>query len=903
MLLACGAWAQSLPAGITKVASVEGITEYRLENGLRVLLFPDQSRQTATVNITYLVGSRHESYGETGMAHLLEHLVFKGTPRHPNITKELTDHGARPNGTTWYDRTNYFETFQATEENLRWALDLEADRMVNSFIARKDLDSEMTVVRNEFERGENSPVNILGQRVMAAAYIWHNYGKSTIGSRADIENVNIERLQAFYRKYYQPDNAVLTVAGKIDTEATLKMIAEYFGKIPKPARVIDPTYTEEPVQDGERFVTLRRVGDIQALNAVYHIPALAHPDSAPLEVLSTVLGSSPTGRLYKALIETRKAASAFADSSALREPGFFEVTVLVRKDSSLAEAKKAMLEVVDGIAAKPITGAEVEQAKTDILKNIELNLSDSGRVGLSISETIASGDWRLTFMQRDRIRAVKAADVQRVALAYLKPDNRTMGEFIPTDKPDRAEIPAAPDVMSLVKDYRGGAAIAEGEVFEVSPSNIESRTERGTLASGLKYALLPKKTRGNKVNLVMVLRFGDEESLKGKETAAQAAASLLNKGTATMTKEQIKLEFDKLKARAGIGGGPTSVSMSVETVSESIPGVLKLWAEIARRPSFPAAELEEWRQARITNIENGRREPTAIVVREMQRHMNPYPKGDVRYVNKIDEDLAEVKAVTIDQVKAFYQQFYGATFGELAAVGDFDAAEVKKLTAELFGDWKTPAKFARIKRKFPEVPAVNRTFETPDKQNSLLVAGMPIKITDEHPDYPALVLGNYMLGGGFLSSRLAVRIRQKEGLSYGVGSNFGAAPNEEFGNFAGSAISAPQNTAKVEAAMIEEIRRAYESGFTEEEVQAAKKGWLQSQQVNRGSDQGLALRLASDAYNGRTMSYTQNIEAKVDSLTTAEVNAAFKKYMDPSRISIFKAGDFAKAKAAEAAKP
>ena len=244
-------------AGVTKLSSVEGITEYSLTNGLNVLLYPDNSKQTITVNMTYKVGSRHEGYGETGMAHLLEHLVFKGTPNHPNIPNELSSHGSRPNGTTWYDRTNYFETFNATEDNLKWALDLEADRMVNSYIAKKDLETEMTVVRNEFESGENNPTGVLMQRVMSTAYLWHNYGQTTIGARSDIENVPIENLQAFYRKYYQPDNAVLTVAGKIDEAKTIVLINQYFGKIPRPSRILTPTYTAEPIQDGERLVTLR----------------------------------------------------------------------------------------------------------------------------------------------------------------------------------------------------------------------------------------------------------------------------------------------------------------------------------------------------------------------------------------------------------------------------------------------------------------------------------------------------------------------------------------------------------------------------------------------------------------------------------------------------------------------
>ena len=216
--------ADSLPKGVSQVTSVEGITEYRLPNGLRVLLMPDASKPTVTVNMTYLVGSRHENYGETGMAHLLEHLLFKGTPGNPKIPEEFNKRGMRMNGTTSLDRTNYYELFQANDDNLKWALDMEADRMVNSFIAKKDLDTEMTVVRNEYERGENSPGSVLMKRMQSVAYDWHNYGNSTIGNRSDIENVKIENLQAFYRQYYQPDNAVLLVAGKFDTAKVLQWI-------------------------------------------------------------------------------------------------------------------------------------------------------------------------------------------------------------------------------------------------------------------------------------------------------------------------------------------------------------------------------------------------------------------------------------------------------------------------------------------------------------------------------------------------------------------------------------------------------------------------------------------------------------------------------------------------------
>src|SRR3984893_18128466 len=289
MICAATAFAQTLPQGVEKKATVGGITEYDYANGLRVLLFPDPSSPKVTVNMTYLVGSRFEGYGETGMAHLLEHTNFILSTNGRNIKKELTDHGANWNGTTDYDRTNYFETVTASDENLKWAVGLEAERMVNMRMEKALLDTEMTVVRNEFERGENNAQNILEERVVATAYLWHNYGKSVIGSRADIEKVPIDRLAAFYKKYYQPDNAVLVIAGQFDPAKALALVAETVGTIPRPARTLDAGYTIEPVQDGERFVELRRVGSTPIVMAAWHGPALAHPDSAAIEVLDGIL--------------------------------------------------------------------------------------------------------------------------------------------------------------------------------------------------------------------------------------------------------------------------------------------------------------------------------------------------------------------------------------------------------------------------------------------------------------------------------------------------------------------------------------------------------------------------------------------------------------------------------------
>ena len=882
-----------------KVTSVEGITEYVLANGLHVLLFPDPTKSTITVNITYRVGSRNENYGETGMAHLLEHLMFKGSTRHPNVPQELTAHGARPNGTTWFDRTNYFETFQASDENLRWALDLEADRMVHSFIAKKDLDSEMTVVRNEFELGENDPGGILDERVLSTAYLWHNYGHSTIGARSDIERVPIERLQGFYRTYYQPDNAYLLVAGKFDEAKTLALIVRAFGPIPRPKRVLQTTYTQEPTQDGERSVTLRRVGDVQALSVAYHVPSGPHPDSAAVDLLAQILADTPSGRLHKALVETKKASSVSSQFLFLHDPGFLLLDAEVRQESSLDDAQKTMLETIDGLAAHPVTAEELDRARAEILKNIDLTLNSADRVGLELSEWIGAGDWRLFFLDRDRIKKATLEDVQRVAREYLKPSNRTVGLFIPTAKPDRADIPQTPDVVALLKDYKGEAGVQQGEAFDPSPANIESRVHRSTLGSGLKLALLSKKTRGGTVVANMTLRFGDAQSLNGKSVVADLAADMLLRGSSEHTRQQIKDEFDKLKARVGISGGPTQVNVSIETVRENLPAVWKLVGEVLRKPSFPASELELLKEENLATIEQEKSDPQAMGQNEYERHMSPYPKGDVRYTPTLEESAGDYKAASLDQVKSFYGDFYGASHGEAAVVGDFDEKQIAALLADLFGDWKSAKPFERVPRPYQTVEPINRALEAPDKANAFFLAGENLPLQDNDPDYPALVLGNYMLGGGFLNSRLTTRIRQKEGLSYGVGSRIQASPLEKNGSFLAFAIYAPQNEARLETAFKEEVDRALKDGFAEQETREAKSGYLQSRQVARAQDGPLARTLAQDLYLDRTLTWDAEMEKKIAALTPAQIVEAMRRHLDPAKITIVKAGDFAKSGSAK----
>ena len=883
----------ALPAGVERVATVEGITEYQLANGLRALLVPDPSRSTTTVNVTYLAGSRHEGYGETGMAHLIEHLVSYGSPKHPDAKKEQQDRGARRNATTSVDRTNYFETFPASEANLDWALDLESDRMINAPVRKDILASQMTVVRNEMEAGENNPLAALSQRVMATAYIWHNYGKSTIGARADVENVPIERLQAFYKMYYQPDNTVVIVAGKFDEALAVRLLAQKFGPIPKPARVLARTYTMDPAQDGERSVTVQRVGDIQAVYVVYRVPALAHPEAAAVRLLANLLGSSPAGRLHKALVESKKAVQVGAGNRGMNEEGVAIFNAIVRKDAPIEDARAAMLSTLDAMATTPPTAEEVERARADLLRQIDLGLNDSEQTGMALSEFSAAGDWRLLFIERDRIRRATVDDVRRAAESYLKPSNRTVGVFIPVAAPVRAEIPRAPDVAALVKDYKSDATAIAGEAFDPSPATIDSRTVRAQLPPGIKVALLPKKTRGSTVVAQLRLNYGDEKSLQNRTAAADMTPGMLPRGTTKRTRQQIRDEMNRLKANIAVTGGGSGTSVSIQTVRDSLPDALRLVSEILREPAFPEQEFEQLRQERMAAAEQARNEPGAIAPLAISRHLSPYPVGDPRHVPTVDERVEQYKAVALNDLKRFHREFFGASDAELSIVGDFDADAVRKLANDLFGDWKSAAEFSDLRRPYQPIAPLNQSFETPDKANATVAAGMRFRLREQDDDYPAMVLANYMIGG-HSTSRLYSRIRTRDGLSYGVGSQLTLPAGETAADFVISAITAPQNGLKVEMAMKEELQRALKDGFPPDEVASSKKGWAEAQQVSRSQDQELAGRLRSHLHANRTMAFDSELQRKIEALSPEQILTALRRHLDLSQLSIVKAGDFKK---------
>jgi len=879
-----------------KVREVEGITEYRLPNGLQVLLAPDDSKPTTTVNVTYHVGSRQENYGETGMAHLLEHLLFKGSKNFGDPKAEFTKRGFDWNGSTWFDRTNYFAAFSASDDNLKSYLAWQADAMVNSFIARKDLDSEMTVVRNEMESGENDPENVTTQRVQAAMFIWHNYGKDTIGARSDVENVNITHLQDFYRRYYQPDNATLIVSGKFDPARTLAWIDASFSKIPRPKRVIDKTYTIDPVQDGDNFLTVRRVGGNPLSIAAYHVPAGPTQDYAAVELLNGILTSQPDGRLYKKLvIEDKLASEVSSNSQALAEPGFAMFVAKLAPNAAQDKLNAALAATVEGLGKNPITAEELARAKTRWLNKWEHQFTSPEQVGIVLSEYISQGDWRLFFLTRDRVKAMTLADVQRTANQYLLGSNRTLAQYVPTEKPERAPAPAFVDLKTELASFKPQAAAAAVAKFDATPANIDKATLRSELPGGMKLALLSKPTRGGAVQGALTMRTGTADSLKDQAATAELTAALLKMGTKDLGRSQLRDALDAAKVQLSVQGTATGLSIKWSTTRENAARALELIGQMLRSPRFDAAGLEEVRAAALSQLQEQREDPTALAPNAAVAALNMFPRGDARHLRDFTEREQDLKAVTLAGTQDFQQRFYGSSQSWLALVGDFDSAAVKATADKAFSSWAAPVAPVRVADVAVDKAGRLQLLATPEKQNAMMFGMLPLALTDDTPDHAALDVANQIFGGG-ASSRLWGRLREKDSLSYGAGSGISLDPQDPHSGWYVYAIFAPQVRAKIEADLREETARLLDKGASAQEVTDAKNALISDARLGLAQDAQLASMLTQQALLGRTMARTQKELDAIAAVTPEQVNAALKKYLKLENFQLVFAGDFKEGK-------
>ncbi len=895
-LLGMMTWAQKteVPKFVT---SIEGIKEYRLTNGLQVLLIPDPSQSNMVVNIVYHVGSRDEGYGEKGMAHLLEHMLFKSTKNMGDIKKQLSDKGGAANGTTYYDRTNYYEVFPSNDENLKWSLQMEADRMINATILQSDLDKEFSVVRNEFEIGENDPSSVLMEKVFSTAYMWHNYGNSTIGSKEDIERVKAPTLRKFYEKYYQPDNATLIIAGKFDENNALKYVGQYFSAISKPARTLGGTYTVEPAQDGEKMVEVKRTGESQIISAAYHTASYADKDYAALDALNEILTADPSGYLYKNLVETQKVSSIWAYSPTVRDPGLMYVNFDVSKDKNLDETLNTVKSELDKIPTFNYTEEDLKRAKAKLLKQIDNIKNNTVNYAISLTEIIGAGDYKLGFLYRDNVENLKLADIKAAAQKYFRSNNRTIGVFRPSSEEIRVFPTEFRDeqIAALTKDYKGKAPEKEPAPFEASIANLKKNLTEGTLTNGMKYGLINKELKGEKVQGTFRFMIGNEKDLLGKSAVGDLTASLLLAGTKNRTKEQIRDQLDEMKSSVYFYSYGQYFYVQLVTYKQYYPKVMDIIQDILANSVFPQNELDKTVIENNTYLESQLKDPNAIASLELTRMTSPYPKTSIFYTPSVQEQIDANKKVTREQILGYYTSLLGASNGFGTLIGNLDTKTAAEALEKTFGKFTAKSKYTEVKPTFFATAKEDRNLLTPDKENAVALGKLSFRMQQSSPDYPALVMANEILGsGGFLSARLPMRLREKEGISYGVGSYISVPITNDVASWNYYAYLNPTKRDAVEKAVKEEIAKALKDGFTQEELDANKKSYMNTRTTSLGMDNTLINLVNTQLQYNVPLEWYDELNTKIQALKLPEVNAALKKYINPDDLTSVYAGDFNK---------
>ena len=883
----------------TLVNQIEGIKEYKLNNGLQVLLIPDQSLSNMVVNITYHVGSKHEGYGEKGMAHLLEHMLFKSTKNLGDIKKMLSDKGGNANGTTFYDRTNYYEVFPYSEENLKWSIEMEADRMINATLLQADLDKEFSVVRNEFEIGENDPAGTLMEKVINAGYLWHNYGNSTIGSREDIERVKTSQLRKFYEKYYQPDNAVLVIAGKFDETKAMQYVNQYFGAIPKPTRVLEEIQTVEPAQDGEKYIEVKRAGDAQAVGVMYHTASYADKDYAALAVLNKILTSDPSGYLYKALVDTHKVSSLWTMMPELRDAGFIYFGYDVGKDKDIKVVTNDIRNELNKIATINYNEDDVKRAKAALLKSFDNLNNNTLYKAINLTEVIGSGDYRLFLLYRDNVEKVTVADIKRVADKYFKENNRTLGVFIPSNNEVRVKPTEVTnkDIKELVSNYKGREAEKEAKPFEASIKNLKAHYSEGKISNGLKYGIIDKEIKGEKILISLNLPVSNEKELTNKKRIGELTAQLLTAGTKTMTKEQIKDRLDELKSSVYFSFSNQNLYVNINTYKKSLDETMKIVKDLITNPVFPAAELEKLKLENITYLEANLNDPQAVAFTELDRKTSNYPKTSIFYTPSYQEMIEQYKAVKQADVVAFYNSILGANNGVASVIGTNDKTKVQNLLETTFGKWNSKSKYEKAYPTYFDTNKKDEIINIADKENATAAGQLHFKMNRNHPDYPALVIADEMLGsGGFLAARIPSRLREKEGISYGAGSflNVPSDAKNEVATWGYYAFLNPTKRAEVEKAVKEEIQKALTEGFTAEELKTNIASWKTGRVTNLGTDNTLINLSNNYLLNNISFDDYSSLEEKVEKLNVKQVNDVIKKYISLDKLTSIYTGTFNK---------
>jgi zinc protease len=888
----------ALPPNVEKADSFRGIDQYRLKsNGMTILLVPDHTSPVFTFMVVYHVGSRNEAPGNTGSAHLLEHMIFnKSTENfgkahgHKTFQEVLYEAGAdfgSTNMTTWYDRMNGYSTLPS--DKLELAMKIEADRLGRGLILDSERQSEMSVVRNEYEINENNPLQALWKATVATAIQAHPYHWSTIGYRSDIEGVTTEKLREHYKNFFWPNNAEAILVGDFDTEKTLAQFDREFGAFKPSDRPIPQVITVEPPQEGERRTVVTRPGTVGLVMLAYIRPGAKHPDFMPLEVLTSILADGVNSRLYRALVDQGLAANVGANNFTLRDPFPILIDATLAQGKSHEEVEKAIKAALAEVAEKGVTDEEVKRAQQQIEVAVIRSRDGTYNFASNLGESVASTDWKWFVTYMDNIKAVTAADVQRVAKTYFVPDHATVGWFVPgTPTPVASGTPAPPPAVPATSS---SPSVSNAKPAAMNTSSFAKRTTRKVLKNGLivdiveNHAVPTVSVRG----LVLA---GDTSAPAGKPAIPALTAKILQRGTKSRTKEEIGKLLDDVGANRTWGTGLNESTLIANAMARDLPLLLGVLADELKNAAFSADELAKAKKELETDYLRADDSTQSRAVERLAQLV--YADTHPYFAAGREKLVASANAATADELRAFQRARYSGANFILAIVGDIDTAKTLALVEQHFGDLPKGEKLvlANVAPRAVAKPA-REAVTMRGKANMNLIIGSASGLRRTDADYDAALIANAALGQNSLSSRIGKRVRDTEGLSYNLNSRYSWSDQLE-GIWLVNVNVAPQNLAKAMASTVDEIQKFAKEGVTDAEVEAQKSFFAGNYQVGLGSNAGIAAALVNAEKFGFGPKYLDEFPVRIKTVTRDEVNAAMRKHFFPEKLHTIVAGDLDK---------
>lgn len=866
-----------------------------LDNGLTVLTKEVHTAPVATVQVWYKVGSRQEAPGVNGIAHQLEHMLFRGTTERPiQFGRLFSALGSASNAFTSYDNTVYFGTVQ--REKLNALLILEADRMQGSIIDASQLETEKRVVISELQGYENSPGYRLSRAIMRVAFPTQAYGLPVGGTKADVQNFTQAKTLDYYRQHYSPDNATLVVVGDFQTDAVLKAINDSFGKVPKNTQSAaesnnKPQTTDIPKPTGNKTpIVLREAGSARFMQAVYPLPAVNHPDVPALDVMDYILTGGRNSRLYQALVDSGLASGMSGGAANLIEAGWYQLSATAAPGKTLEPIEQVLTVELAKLSEKGVTEEELNRAKTQLTANVILANRDITSQAMRLgSDQSATGDYRYTERYLAAVKTVSAADVQRVAKTYLTPANRTVGYFEPTTLTGQAGATDSGGTQTTEK-FNAGSPVDPAEVAKYLPplqspgqSRSQSLPEEFSLANGLRVLLLQDASSPT-VTLSGNLRAGTEFDSAPKAGLASLTAENLMNGTKSRDALGLAKALEEKGASLGFSANREGVSVEGYALATDLPVLLQTFADVVQNATFPANKFELTRQQSLTGLKLELDSPAQLGRRTFQQTV--YPENHPFHAFPTADSL---KGITREDLLSFYQQHYRPDTTILAMVGNFEPAKVRSLLSSQLAGWTAQGQAPVA--NYPEVQLPQKVVQLnpviPGKAQAITYLGYR-GINRQDPRFYAALVLNQIVGGDTLSSRLGTEIRDRLGLTYGIYSYFQAG--RQPGPFLIQMQTSPEDAQKAISSTISLLKQIQDQGVTSNEVAAAKRSIKSEYPVGLANPDELAQTILRNEVFGLEEGEIREFVSKIESVTLEQVNQAAKELLHPNNLVVVTAG-------------